>query len=174
MIGKIALIMLVAAAKINKSPIVPAFDQTRVPRIIQVPSGAANSVVLISIENHGLDHPQVASAPLDLALNLNEQAKNGEAEPLYHRALAIREKVHGPDHPEVAIVIDNLAIALYSQGKYEDAELLHRRTLATKETVHGPDHPEVASTLNYLADLLCLQGKFDEAEPLYRRALAIE
>jgi len=32
--------MLVAAAKINQSSIVPAFDQTRVPRIIQVPSGA--------------------------------------------------------------------------------------------------------------------------------------
>jgi len=30
------LTMLVAAAKINQSSIVPAFDQTRVPRIIQV------------------------------------------------------------------------------------------------------------------------------------------
>jgi hypothetical protein len=37
--------MLVAAAKINQSSIVPAFDQTRVPRIIQVPSGAANSCI---------------------------------------------------------------------------------------------------------------------------------
>ena len=36
MIGKIVLTMLVAAAKINQSSIVPAFDQTRVPRIIQV------------------------------------------------------------------------------------------------------------------------------------------
>jgi len=42
-IGKIVLTMLVAAAKINQSSIVPAVDQTRVPRIIQVPSGAANS-----------------------------------------------------------------------------------------------------------------------------------
>jgi len=32
------LTMLVAAAKINQSSTVPAFDQTRVPRIIQVPS----------------------------------------------------------------------------------------------------------------------------------------
>jgi len=37
-IGKIVLTMLVAAAKINQSSIVPAFDQTRAPRIIQVPS----------------------------------------------------------------------------------------------------------------------------------------
>jgi len=38
------LTMLVAAAKINQSSIVPAFDQTRVPRIIHVPSGAANEL----------------------------------------------------------------------------------------------------------------------------------
>ena len=38
MIGKIVLTMLVAAAKINQSSIVPAFDQTRVPQIIKVPT----------------------------------------------------------------------------------------------------------------------------------------
>jgi hypothetical protein len=43
MVGRIVLIMLVAAAKINQSSTVPAFDQTRVPRITQVPSGAVNS-----------------------------------------------------------------------------------------------------------------------------------
>ena len=42
-IGKIVLTMLVAAVKINQSSIVAAFDQTGVPRIIQVPSGAVNS-----------------------------------------------------------------------------------------------------------------------------------
>jgi hypothetical protein len=42
-IGKMVLIMLVAAAKRNQSSIVPAFDQTRVPRIIQVQIGVANS-----------------------------------------------------------------------------------------------------------------------------------
>jgi hypothetical protein len=47
-IGKIVLTMLVAAAKINQSSIVPAFDQTRVPRIIQVPS-ATDSEASISV-----------------------------------------------------------------------------------------------------------------------------
>jgi len=42
-IGKIVLTMLVSTAKINYSSIAPAFDQTGVPRIIQVPSGAVNS-----------------------------------------------------------------------------------------------------------------------------------
>jgi hypothetical protein len=48
-IGKIVLTMLVAAAKINQSSIVPAFDQTRVPRIIQVPSGGARKPDTTSI-----------------------------------------------------------------------------------------------------------------------------
>ena len=47
MIGRIVLTMLIAAAKINQSSIVPAFDQTRVPRIIQVPSSAANFIIAL-------------------------------------------------------------------------------------------------------------------------------
>ena len=50
MIGKIVLTMLVAAAKINQSSIVPAFDQTGVPRIIQVPSGAELELELIQTQ----------------------------------------------------------------------------------------------------------------------------
>jgi len=46
-IGKIVLTMLIAAAKINQSSIVPAFDQTRVPRIILVPSSAANFIIAL-------------------------------------------------------------------------------------------------------------------------------
>ena len=43
MIGKIVMTMLVAAAEMNKTSMVPTFDQTRVSLITQVPSGAANS-----------------------------------------------------------------------------------------------------------------------------------
>jgi len=45
------LTMLVAAAKINQSSIVPAFDQTRVPRIIQVPS-----LAVLQIQNGRVHH----------------------------------------------------------------------------------------------------------------------
>jgi Tetratricopeptide repeat len=31
----------------------------------------------------------------------NNQGRSGEAEPLYQRALAIREKAFGPEHPDV-------------------------------------------------------------------------
>jgi hypothetical protein len=46
-IGKIVLTMLVAAAKINITSIVLAFDQTRVPRTIQVPGSFCTSTACV-------------------------------------------------------------------------------------------------------------------------------
>ncbi len=45
--------------------------------------------------------------------------KYDEAEPLYRRALAIREKALGPQHPDTATSINNLAGLLASQGASE-------------------------------------------------------
>jgi CHAT domain-containing protein len=44
-----------------------------------------------------------------------------EAEPLFKRALAIREKALGSDHHDVAIVLNNLALLYRAQGRYADA-----------------------------------------------------
>ena len=44
-----------------------------------------------------------------------QQGNYGEAERLYKRSLAIREKVLGPDHPKVALSLNNLAWFLQSQ-----------------------------------------------------------
>jgi tetratricopeptide (TPR) repeat protein len=96
-----------------------------------------------------------------------------EAEPLYRRALGIREKSLGKEHPDVVTDLNNLAGLLKTQGKYAEAEPLFRRTLAMKEKALGMEHPDVANDLNNLAELLRTQGKYDEAEPLFRRALAI-
>ncbi len=45
--------------------------------------------------------------------------KYDEAEPLYRRALAIKEKALGPQHPNTATSINNLAELLRSQGASE-------------------------------------------------------
>ena len=50
------------------------------------------------------------------------QGKYAEAEPLFKRALAIREKALGKDHPDVATSLNNLALLYDSQGKYAEAE----------------------------------------------------
>jgi tetratricopeptide (TPR) repeat protein len=121
-----------------------------------------------------------AQSEVDEAASLRKQASQykdqeryGEAEPLYKRALAIREKALGPDHPDTATSLDDLAFLYQWQRKYAEAEQLYKRALAIRERALGPDHPDTATSLNNLAFLYQWQEKYAEAEPLYKRALAI-
>ncbi len=97
----------------------------------------------------------------------------GRAEPLYERALAIREAALGKNHPDVADALNNLASLYLDQGLYGRAEPLYQRALAIREAALGKNHPDVASSLNNLAILYMEQGLYGRAEPLYQRALAI-
>jgi len=107
------------------------------------------------------------------AYRLDDRAQHAEAEPLYGRALEIRQKVLGPEHPDTATSLDNLAGLYDSQGRYAEAEPLHRRALEIGEKALGPEHPHTATSLNNLAELYRAQGRYAEAEPLYQRALGI-
>jgi tetratricopeptide (TPR) repeat protein len=69
----------------------------------------------------------------------------GKADPLYGRALAIREKALGPEHPDVAVSLNNMASLYYVQGQYAKAGLLYQRALAIYEKTLGSDHPNVAT-----------------------------
>jgi tetratricopeptide (TPR) repeat protein len=96
-----------------------------------------------------------------------------EAEPLFKRSLAIREKALGPGHPDVANSLNKLAFLFRTQGRYAAAEPLYKRAIAIREKALGPDHPAFATPVDNLATLYRNQGRYADAEPLYRRALAI-
>jgi len=96
-----------------------------------------------------------------------------DAQPLYERALAIREAVLRADHPDTAQSVNNLASVLLHQGRYADAQSLFERALAVRETVLGADHPDTATSVNNLAFVLERQGRYADAQPLFERALAI-
>jgi tetratricopeptide (TPR) repeat protein len=117
---------------------------------------------------------------IDLATSLNNLAylyrsigKYAQAEPLYVRALAIKEEQLGANHPSTATSLNNLAALYESIGKYAQAEPLYVRALAIREEQLGAHHPDTATSLNNLAYLYYSIGKYAQAEPLYVRALAI-
>jgi tetratricopeptide (TPR) repeat protein len=56
-----------------------------------------------------------------LALLYTHQGRYAAAEPLYGRALAIREKALGPGHPDVARSLNNLGDLYRLQACYADA-----------------------------------------------------
>jgi tetratricopeptide (TPR) repeat protein/CHAT domain-containing protein len=121
----------------------------------------------------GVNHTNYGAALNNLAMVHNAQGNYAQAEDLYKRALAIREKTLGTNHPEVAKVLHNLAYVYESQGKYLDAESFNKRALAIEEKIVGANHPQTAMTLNNLGIVLQKQGRYGQAEQVYTRALAV-
>jgi tetratricopeptide (TPR) repeat protein len=81
-------------------------------------------------------------------------------EPLYLRALAIRERSLGAEHPDVAASLDSLAEIQRDKGRFDEAEQLYKRALAIRENKLGPAHPEVARSLTNLAETCFSQRRY--------------
>jgi hypothetical protein len=107
------------------------------------------------------------------AVNLNDQGKYAEAQPLLEKALDITRKALGEDHPDTATSYNNLATNLDYQGRHGEAQPLHERALAIKLKALGDQHPQTALGYNNVAFNLAAQGKYAQAQPLYEKALAI-
>ncbi|CAM9365298.1 unnamed protein product [Ectocarpus sp. 12 AP-2014] len=102
-----------------------------------------------------------------------DAAKYAEAEPLFERTQAIREKLLGPGHVGVAATLNTRAGLCSRQAKYAEADTLYERAAEIWEQALGSDHPTVATVLHDRAEVLRMQGKYAEAEPLYERATEI-
>jgi tetratricopeptide (TPR) repeat protein len=122
-----------------------------------------------------LNPPEARTNPKDA--NTPSHAGDGfylQAENLFERVLAIREKVQGVNHAAYRETLDYLLYSLQMRGDRARARPWMERSLALREQALGPDHAEVASALALLADDHMDQGEYRRAEPLLRRALAIQ
>ena len=63
-----------------------------------------------------------------------------EAEPLYKRALAIREKVLGPEHPDTADSLKSYAALLRATGSTAEADEFEARAQAIRAR-HAKENP---------------------------------
>ena len=77
----------------------------------------------------------------DKGVTLYQEGRHTEAEPLYLRALAIRESALGPDHPDVATALSTLGVLYHNMGRYTEAEPLYQRALA----IHRAPHVDACS-----------------------------
>ncbi len=67
-----------------------------------------------------------------LAKLYQRQGKYAEAQPLFQRALAIREKALGPEHPNVAFMLESYAELLRETGRTVEAGELEKRAKAIR------------------------------------------
>ena len=121
----------------------------------------------------GINHTSYAYVLNLLATVYLTQEKYDEAEGLYRRAMAIREKVLGDDHPAVAHTLTNLSLLYSLQRKFAEAEGVLRRALNIQEKALGENDPTLATTLGLLASACLGQGKRQEANALHERAMSI-
>lgn len=108
---------------------------------------------------------------LDLLAGLYySQGNYKEAEPLYLRALGIKERQFGVNHPSVAANARNLANIYRHQLRYSEAESLCLRALKIWNDLNVDDL-NVAATLDTLGLVYAFQGNSSKAELIYLQTL---
>jgi tetratricopeptide (TPR) repeat protein len=118
----------------------------------------------------GPEHPDTGVLLNNLASVYHEQGRYAEAEALFKRSLAIREKALEPQHPDVGGVLINLANLYGDQGHYTEAKSLLQRSLAIGEKTLGREHLQVAMMLHYLAVLAHDEGDWARAAEYWQRS----
>src|SRR5947209_13751893 len=66
-------------------------------------------VCVALIDRYGLAFPEAAKLLYEAGYYWHQHAEYTQAEPLFQRALRIREQVEGPEHPHTANALDLLA-----------------------------------------------------------------
>ncbi len=91
-------------------------------------------------ENFGPDDERLATSLNNLAALYYSQGNYAEAEPLFKRSLALREKALGPDHPNLALMLENYAVLLRNMQRNAEAEKMEARAQAIRAK-HAQENP---------------------------------
>ena len=141
-------------------------------------------LVMAFEEEFGSEHPTTAAFVFNLAKLYQKQSQYKNAEPLYKRALAIRENSLGNGHADVAASYNSLGQLYDAQGQLADAEHFYSRALDVM-TVVLADNPHVINAMSRTATtyraqayhnrarLLHEQGSYADAENLFGAAMVM-
>lgn len=120
--------------------------------------------------------------------------KYSEAEPLYKRAISLREEWAKTDatppagnkdflqflaqattnaQVKLADAYQNLAALYLTERRFDEAQTLYITSSKALEAEFGRAAPPFAASQSRLATLYALQGKYEKAAPLYARAVTV-
>jgi CHAT domain-containing protein/Tfp pilus assembly protein PilF len=113
----------------------------------------------------------VAGSLINLGLLAHYRGDLTTAETLYHRALAIDERL-SPGTIDTAVDYNNLGLVAQDRGDLKKAEGYYRQALAIQQELL-PGSQNIGITLNNLANVVDEQGDIASAEQYHLRALEI-
>ena len=102
--------------------------------------------------------------------SLGRLGKFDEAEDLFKRALAGREKLHGLNNVDVLTTVNHLAVLYKQRGRFSDSERMFDRALEGLSQELGPTHLLTAETAYNFATLRVQQGLRKKAGILFSQA----
>ena len=148
-------------------------------------TGLGSAALEMAVKRFGENHDRVAALALEFGKSHHANANHAAAEPLFRRALAIREAKAAPsprpsskagDKPQAASLGEIrwwLGETLNWLTRYGEAEPLLARAVQELERDLGADHEMTASALHDLGWSLRFQERYAESIPHYERALRI-
>lgn len=123
------------------------------------------------IRAYGTDHPYVAVASGNLALNHIQRRDYAPAERLLNEALRIQRKSFQKPHPDTARTLEHLAHFYTARESYKKAEQTYKEAIQTAQAALGAEHTQVALTRSNLGDLYRRNGRYGLARKHYGLAL---
>ncbi|MDQ3803141.1 MAG: TonB family protein [Acidobacteriota bacterium] len=133
----------------------------------------ARRVLEIRERAFGVEHVATLYALANLATLYVEVKKDGEAEPLFKRALAAAEKLGAPARLLVIEVSNKLAAIRFRDRDYEGTETHLRRALDLIVAARGAEDLAAVPVLLNFTDLSYQRGKAEAAEAHLARAVEI-
>jgi tetratricopeptide (TPR) repeat protein len=108
-----------------------------------------------------------------LASLLKDQAKFGEAEPLYLESLKLFQDQEGADALNVAVLSGSLGSIYLATARYKDALPCYEHARAIYERNPNAKPGDLAYALDGIARVYLQQARYAEAEPLFLRSLEL-
>ena len=105
----------------------------------------------------------------NLAVVLRDTGHANEAEPLFHKAIAIGEKSLGRDHSLTQRYASHYARLLVETGRASEGLTFAQSALAIHEAASGLNHPWTKDSARVTADALDALGRTEEANALRER-----
>jgi serine/threonine-protein kinase len=128
------------------------------------------------------DDPRIADDLFGLGDCLLDYDRDGEAEALLRRALALLRgrRARHPGAPaaeeesKIGEILNDLGMLRHRAHDLAGAERLYREALAIQRRIHGPLHSQVDVPLHNLGALLKTRGRLAEAEAIFRQVIDLE
>jgi tetratricopeptide (TPR) repeat protein len=105
----------------------------------------------------------------DLAVQKEKAGKNVEAEQLYRRSLAVRERIWGTKDPAVFKIMYKIAGLLRKRGDLPATEACYRAILTAQVKHFGAGEYELVPTLEKLGQVCFDQKKYDDSYNFFQQ-----